>query len=146
MIYLAGAYFYSIWITINCDNWSRKLFDLYELEKYGNYEYTDEEDMEEMEEFIPGGKHIKHYILLIVGINTVVSIFIEWFVMQLVNRCYERNQINQYKREIENYKLLKQNPNPKEEIKDVEIYKYHRVYYDDRRQARNQLKKNNKNL
>ena len=48
MIYLAGAYFYSIWITINCDSWSKDLFDLYDLEKRGDTD--DEEEGEEGEE------------------------------------------------------------------------------------------------
>ena len=78
MIYLAGDYFYSIWITINCDNWSRTLFNLYELEKYGDYDYVDEEvDMEEREDFIPGEKYINHCMLLLVGINISVGIFTE---------------------------------------------------------------------
>ena len=137
MIYLAGAYFYSIWITINCDSWSKKLFKLYDLEKRG-IDYDDEEveeGEEEENDLIEGGKKIKYWILLIVGINTVVNIFIEWFVMKLVNNCYERNQIRQYKKEIEEHKLYEQNPTSEEEVKDVLIYKYHRVYYDDRRKA-----------
>ena len=137
MIYLAGAYFYSIWITINCDNWSKNLFDLYDLENYGNTEYIDEYE----ENIIPGGKNIKYFILLIAGINTIVNIVIEWVVMQLVNECYEKNQIKQYKKEIENNKLSKQKRNKYDEIKDVEIYKYHRVYYDDRRKIRKDIKR-----
>ena len=181
MIYLAGVYFYSIWITINCDSWSRDLFDLYKLEYYGDDDEEEEEEEENEEEndeqnedelgdneeedelkeneeelkyieeeeegdnngededddLIPGGKKIKYWILLIAGINTIINIFFEWVIMKLINNCYEINQIKRYKREIENYKLLKQNPNSNpEEIKDVEIYKYHRVYYYDRRQAR----------
>ena len=185
MIYLAAIYFYSIWITINCDSWSRDLFDLYKLEYYGddeeegeeeeNEEEDDEEETGENEEedriteeeelgdiiedeggkggnntgdgdeddesdLIPGGKHIKYYLLLIVGINTIINIFFEWVIMKAINNCYEMRQIQRYKREIDNYKLLKQNPNYNGEIKDVEIYKYHRVYYYDRRQARKQNK------
>ena len=44
MIYLAGAYFYSIWITINCDNWSKKLFGLYDLELRGDVDDEEEEE------------------------------------------------------------------------------------------------------
>ena len=50
MIYLAGAYFYSIWITINCDSWSKKLFDLYDLELRGDVEDEEEDEEEEAEE------------------------------------------------------------------------------------------------
>ena len=46
LIYLAGAYFYSIWITIHCDNWSKKLFKLYDLEQRGYYEEEEEENAE----------------------------------------------------------------------------------------------------
>ena len=186
MIYLAAIYFYSIWITINCDSWSRDLFNLYKLEYYGGEEEEGEEEEEEDEEeneekgdneeeedglkeeedlgeiiegeegkngtnkigdeededdLIPGGKNIKYYLLLIAGINTIINIFIEWVIMRSINYCYEIRQIQRYKREIENYKLLKQDPNINpEDIKDVEIYKYQRVYYYDRRQA-NKLKK-----
>ena len=175
MIYLAGAYFYTIWITINCDSWSKDLFDLYDLEKRGDMEEEEEEEEEEGEEdeeeeeenleeeenndetekgqneeelneeeeegvnedneddIIPGGKNMKYYILLIGGINTIINIVFEWVIMKMINHCYEINQIRRYKREIENYKIAKQNPNPTEEIKEVEIYKYQRVYYYDRR-------------
>ena len=162
MIYLAGAYFYSIWITINCDSWSKKLFKLYDLEKRGDTEDEEEEEnnenqggeneggedqIEEEEEeeeeegegeeddIIPGGKKMKYWILLIAGINTIVNIIFEWVFMKLINNCYERSLIRQYKKEIEDYKLRRQNPNSNEEIKDVEIYKYQRVYYYDRRKA-----------
>lgn len=47
MIYLAGAYFYCIWITINCDSWSKDLFDIYDLEQRGNSDDEEEEDEEE---------------------------------------------------------------------------------------------------
>ena len=43
--YLVLIYFYSIWITINCDDWSAKLFLLYDLQYRGE---SDEEE-EEME-------------------------------------------------------------------------------------------------
>ena len=70
---------------------------------------------------------------MIGGINTIVNIVFEWVFMKLINYCYEINQIKRYKREIENYKIAKQSPIPTEEIKEVEIYKYQRVYYYDRR-------------
>ena len=47
MIYLAGVLFYSIWITINCDDWSKDLFDLYDLEKKGEVPEEEEEENEE---------------------------------------------------------------------------------------------------
>ena len=169
MIYLAGAYFYCIWITINCDHWSKKLFKLHDLEIQGEIEEEeedtknggddegdgeeengeeeeendneeeeeggDEEEKKEGEKLIPNGKHIKYYILLIAGINTIINIAFEWIAMKLINYCYEIRQIKRYKREIEEYEFKKKNPVPGEEIKDVEIYKYQRVYFYDRREA-----------
>ena len=55
--------------------------------------------------------------------------------MKLINRCYELREIRNYKKEIEEYELQKTNPQTNGEIKEVEMYKYHRVYYYDRREA-----------
>ena len=168
MIYLAGAYFYSIWITIHCDSWSKKLFDLYDLEQRGDVEEEEEEEEVEEEEgevetetneeeaneseaeeeeeevvvdeddgIIPGGKNMKYYILIIAGVNTVINIIFEWIFMRLINNCYENRQIRQYKQEIENEKMLREGNRDKTEIKDVQIYKYQRVYYYDRRMRMN---------
>ncbi len=165
MIYLAGAYFYSIWITIHCDSWSKKLFDLYDLEQRGDVEEEEEEEggnneepenenedenaeeeenneteEEEVNEednedddIIPGGKNMKYYILIMAGVNTVVNIIFEWFIMRLINYCYENMQIKKFKKEIELEKAMKQKNADDPEIKDVQIYKYQRVYYYERR-------------
>ena len=170
MIYLAGAYFYSIWITINCDNWSKKLFKLWDLEQRGDVEDDEEEEEEEEEDegedeeeeenaeensesgeeeeeneednieddgIIPGGKNMKYYILIIAGVNTVVNIVFEWVFMRLINYCYENRQIRNFKKEIANEKMLKQNSPDNAEIKDVNIYKHQRVYFYDRRKRMN---------
>ena len=76
---------------------------------------------------------MKYYILIMAGVNTVVNIVFEWVIMRLINNCYENMQIKKYKKEIENEKMLKESNKDEEEIKDVEIYKYQRVYYYDRR-------------
>ena len=165
MIYLAGAYFYSIWITIHCDSWSKKLFDLYDLEQRGDVEEEEEEEGGNNEEpenenedenaeeeenneteeeevnkednedddIIPGGKNMKYYILIMAGVNTVVNIIFEWFIMRLINYCYENMQIKKFKKEIELEKAMKQKNADDPEIKDVQIYKYQRVYYYERR-------------
>jgi hypothetical protein len=170
MIYLAGAYFYSIWITIHCDSWSKKLFDLYDLEQRDDVEEEEEEGEEEEEEvvetdttdeetneseaeaeeeeeevvveeddgIIPGGTNMKYYILIMAGVNTVINIVFEWVIMRLINYCYENRQIQQYRKEIENEKMLRESNKDETEIKDVEIYKYQRVYYYDRRKRMNQ--------
>ena len=161
MIYLAGAYFYSIWITINCDSWSKDLFDLYDLELRGDVEEEEEEEEgenendeeeeevggldeeeekdtdfesdEEGDDIIEGGDNMKYYILIMAGVNTVVNIIFEWIFMRLINNCYENRQIKNYKKEIDNELILKQNKVQSTDIKDVQIYKYQRVYYYDRR-------------
>ena len=57
--------------------------------------------------------------------------------MRLINNCYENRQIRQYKQEIENEKMLRERNRDETEIKDVQIYKYQRVYYYDRRMRMN---------
>ena len=164
MIYLAGVYFYSIWITINCDSWSKKLFKLYNLEERGDVEEEEEEgededddgegedndkeeeetdtafgasdEEDETDDIIPGGKNMKYYILIMAGVNTVVNILFEWVIMRLINYCYESLLIRKYRKEIENEITMKHNKIDNNEVKDVQIYKYQRVYYHDRRKNR----------
>ena len=69
--------------------------------------------------------------------NTVVNIVFEWVFMRLINYCYENRQIRNFKKEIANEKMLKQNSPDKTEIKDVKIYKHQRVYFYDRRKRMN---------
>ena len=133
MLYLIIVLFYSIWITINCDGWSKNLFDLYDLEKKG--EETEGEG-EKGEDLIKGGENMKYYLLLIIGINCIVHITIEWGVMKLIRYCYEESLIKKYKKEIVEEKVNQRNPDFNN--KEVSIYKYQRVYYYDRRK---QMKK-----
>ena len=126
-IYLTGTYFYIIWITINCDSWSRKIFNLYKLEKKNIYE-NDEE--------IKEGKKIKYFVFLIVLINTFCSIFFEWVIMRFIRKCYENKIIENHRKEIFKNKNEQKN---NDKIKDVKIYKYNKVYWYDKR-----LKKRNK--
>ena len=162
MIYLVLIYFYSIWITINCDDWSANLFLIYDLKYRGEDDYDDEEEgeneddggrlrnLQENEEneeeeedsnIIPGGDKMKYYILLIIGINMIVNIVIEWFVMKLVRNCYENKLIKNYKREVEEERIIeaKNKVNNKEidlNEKEVQIFKYQRIYYYDRRKRK----------
>ena len=54
--------------------------------------------------------------------------------MILVRRFYEKNEIKNFKREIQEEKEKNERQNEEvNEIEDVEIYKYNRVYYYDRR-------------
>ena len=168
MIYLLLVYFYSIWITINCDDWSSNLFSLYDLKYRGDVDLDDENEAEEEKEeeegkeeeekekeeeeidehggIIPGGDKMKYYILLIVGINMIVNIVFEWVVMKLVNRCYSKKVIKDYKKDVETEKLIEaQNKANKKEFefndKEVKIFKYQRIYFYDRRKN-NKMKKN----
>ena len=165
MIYLALIYFYSIWITINCDDWSKKLFGLYDLKYRGDYEEEEEEgegegedaggegaaeEEEEYDDIIPGGKNMKYYILLIVGINMVVNIIFEWFVMKFVNYLYAKKVIRDYKKEVEKEKLIEaqqkaENKEYEPNNKEVQIFKYQRIYFYDRRKRNQKKIKENKN-
>ena len=169
MIYLIVVLFYSIWITINCDNWSKNLFGLFDLEKVGDIEEEEEggdeggedtsddtsedasdddgeeEEEEETasgEELIEGGDKMKYYILIIIGVNAVVNLIIEWVIMKFVRCCYEERQIRNYKKEILEEKMrLGSQDNNTTKKKEVSIYKYQRVYYYDRRKKMEKLEK-----
>jgi hypothetical protein len=163
MIYLALIYFYSIWITINCDDWSMKLFGLYDLKYRGEEEEEEEEEggdggdgageedeEEEYDDIIPGGKNMKYYVLLICGINMVVNIFFEWFIMKYVNKLYAKKVIRDYKKEVEKEKLIdaQQKADNKEyepNNKEVQIFKYQRIYFYDRRKRNKKKNQENKN-
>ena len=161
MIYLVLVYFYSIWITINCDNWSADLFLIYDLKYKGDLEEEEEEEESgegrlrilegEESDIIPGGDKMKYYVLLIIGINMIVNIFIEWFVMKFVNNYYENRLIKKYKNEIEEEKIVDaknkaENKETEPNKKEVKIYKYQRIYYHDRRKRlEKRMKENNNN-
>ena len=170
MIYLVLVYFYSIWITINCDDWSKKAFNLYDLEYRGEYEEEEEEadgaddgdatggasgdagevDEEEYDDIIPGGKNMKYYILLIAGINMIISIVFEWFVMKFVNHLYAKKVIRDYKKEVEKEKLIEaqhkaENKEHEPNNKEVQIFKYQRIYFYDRRKRNEKKIAENKN-
>ena len=164
MIYLVLVFFYSIWITINCDAWSAKLFSIYDLKYKGDTEDEEgeegedserrlegEEEEEEGEELIEGGEKMKYYLLLIIGINMIVNIVIEWVVMKLVRNCYENKLIKDYKKEVEEEQLIEAqnniNSSENENVineKEVQIFKYHRIYYYDRRIKMNKKNKEKK--
>ena len=174
MIYLILIYFYSIWITINCDDWSAKLFLIYDLKYWGDSGEEEEEEEiegdnedqgenpdddednldenedgdEEDSDIIPGGDKMKYYVLLIIGINMIVNIFIEWFVMKYINFCYSNKLIKDYKREVEEEKIVEaknkaENKETAPNDKEVQIFKYQRIYYYDRRRKnKNRMKEN----
>ena len=188
MIYLALIYFYSIMITINCDDWSAKLFGIYDLKFMGSYseikneeeigeeedseEWSEEEDaiprdnwgdaqdneisfggekeIEEYNDIVWEGKKMKYFILLIAGINMIVNIFFEWFVMKFVNYLYAKKVIKDYKKEVEEEKLLEaqykvENKEYEPNNKEVQIFKYQRIYFYDRRKNNAKIIAENKN-
>jgi hypothetical protein len=54
---------------------------------------------------------MKYYVLLIIGINMIVNIFFEWVIMKFVNNCYGEKLIRDYKREVEEEKIVDRNKN-----------------------------------
>ena len=113
MGYLILIFFYSIWITINCDDWSLDLFTL--------FEFSDE--------------NFKYYLFLVICINFVVSIFCEWVLMGFVRTCWENKTISDYKKKVEKYRV---NPDNEEEYS---ICEYQRVFYHERRKEMEKKKK-----
>jgi len=126
MIYLVGIYFYCIWITINCDSWSKDIFNLHDLEK---------KELDNEEDIIKGGKNMKYYIFIIAVINTLANNLFEWVFMNFVRKFYEKNEIKNFKMQIKNEKIRKER-NEQNINEEVQIYKYNRVYYYDRRKEK----------
>ena len=92
---------------------------------------------------------MKYYVLLIVGINMFVNIFVEWVIMRLINNCYENKLIKDYKKEVEEEKLIEaqyksKNEGNKFNEKEVQIYKYQRIYYYERRKRNAKKEKEKK--
>ena len=105
---------------------------------------------DEDSDIIPGGDKMKYYLFLIIGINMIINIFIEWFVMKYVNICYENKLIKNYKKEIEEEKIIDaknkaENKESEPNNKEVQIFKYQRIYYYDRRKKNKKRMKENKN-
>ena len=138
MVYLLIIICYSIWITINCDDWSKRLFNLYDLEKYNENEDNKQNNkyIKIKEKLIKGGDKIKYYLFLIIIICCIIHIFFEWVIMKFIRNLYEKKLLKKYRTEI----LKEQSSIANREItnnmkidNEVPIYKYQRVYYDDRR-------------
>ena len=174
VVYLIITYSYSIWITINCDKWSKKLFGLFDLEEReredkeeeekeeeeeneeeendeeenneeeeinGEEENNEEEEnieVETEEETIPGGKNIKYFLLLIIAINTIITVAFEWYAIKLINYFYDNSKIKSYKAQIIYEKKIKQSKNQTIKEKEVKLHKYQKIYYYDRRNAQKQ--------
>ena len=122
VVYYFLMIIYMSWFTINCDEFSRSIFMLYDFDlnytRYDNKTYNP--------------KMFKYILFLIVVINFVISFFFERLLINFIEIIWNKNRIKQYKKEInkekENY-ILKGN----EYFGDVPLFKYHDVFYYDRR-------------
>jgi cation-transporting ATPase 13A3/4/5 len=115
MIYLILVFFYSIWITINCDSWSKNLFGLYTFPK----------------------KNFKYYLFIVICVNFVISIFCEWVIMGFVRTCWEGVEIRRYRNEV---KKSENDPDY-----EYNLCHYHRIYYYDRREKMKEDSENKNN-
>jgi len=125
LLYLVFAIGYSIWITLFCDSVSKELFLLFDFEN------DPEEPYERGDSY-----KIKYLLILIVALNSIISIAFEWIFIKILGNWWERRNIRKYIEEIEQ----KKNDDLLED--EIEIYKYQRVYYHNRRHGI--MKKRNK--
>ena len=100
VLYLISVCGYTTWVVLHCDSFSQWLFTLYSFE-----------DID---------KGFKYWLFLVICVNGVVSVLVEWVVMKGVRKCWERYVVNKYKKRIK-------------EREDVGIYEIQRVFYWDRR-------------
>ena len=105
MIYLVLIYFYSIWITVYCDDWSRNLFTLTEFE-HKNFEF---------------------YLFAVCCVNFVVSIAAEWGILACVRTCWENRTIKKYMKNVRDHIA------DPEKNKEFSIFEYQRVLFANRR-------------
>ena len=100
VLYLVIVGGYTTWVVLRCDSFSQWLFTLYSFE-----------DID---------KGFKYWLYLVICVNGVVSVFVEWVVMNGVRKCWERYVVKKYKKRIK-------------EGEEVGIYEIQRVFYWDRR-------------
>ena len=133
VLYLVLSIGYSIWITLFCDSISKDLFLLFDFEKDSEQEYARNDSYK-----------IKYILILIIVLNCIISIAFEWICIRILANWWERRNIRKYKEEIEE----KKNDDLLED--EIEIFKYQRVYYHNRRHGimkkRNKIIINNSNV
>ena len=122
IIYYFLIIIYMSWYTINCDSFSRTIFMLYDFDlnysRYDNKTYSP--------------NMFKYLLYLIVVTNFLISFFYERLFINFIENIWNKNKIKKYKKEINTEKeniMLKGN----EYFGDVPLFKYHEVYYHDRR-------------
>ena len=132
ILYLILSLGYSVWITLFCDNISKNLFLLFDFENDPEDEYERKDRYK-----------IKYLLILIIVLNSVISITFEWVFIRILSNWWERRNINKYMEEIE----AKRNNDELED--EIEIFKYQRVYYHKKRHGymkernKKNIKKNN---
>ena len=135
VIYYIVLIFFMSWITINCDDISRHIFMLYDFDKY----YT----RYESNSISP--RMFKYILYSIVIINFNISFIFERVCVKFIEIFWYKNNIKKYKNEINlinEKKILNEN-----ESDEIELFKYHDVYYYDRRHGEREglpKKKSNK--
>ena len=133
VLYLVLSIGYSIWITLFCDSISKDLFLLFDFENDPEEDYARKDSYK-----------IKYLLILIIGLNCVVSIVFEWVFIRILSDWWERKNIRKYMKEIE------EKSNNDELESDIAIFKYQRVYYHKRRYGvmknRNKININNNNV
>ena len=119
ILYFFLGIFYTIWITINCDQWSKKIFDIFDFQE--DYEdYDKDVDSETFNNF-------KYYLLAICIINMLVTIFYEWVVVRYFEKLWLEKKREKDINKINDCEKKKNNGN------EIAISKYVRAYYYQRR-------------
>ena len=119
IIYFFIGIFYTTWLTINCDRWSKKMFNI--------FDFT--EDYEEDNKDIDSGifNNFKYYLLAICLINMFVTIFYEWGIVRYLELLWLKKKRENDLNQINDCEKKKNQEN------EIEISKYVRVYYYQRR-------------
>ena len=133
IIYYLILIIYSIWITLNCDKFSRKIFMLYDFE-------SNEKRYENKDANV---KMFKYILFIIVLMNSVINIVFERVIVKFIEIFWSKNKIKKYKKEIQ--KAKENNLLNNEGYYEEPLFKYQDVYYYDRRYFDEEEKIKNKN-
>ena len=119
VIYYIVLISYSIWITINCDTYSRQVFMIFDFDSHKN-RYKNSNVSASM---------FKYILFIIVLISSFSSIFYEKFIVKCLEKFWHNNTIKKYKKEINKIaenRLIGLN-------EEQPIFKYQEVFFYDRR-------------
>ena len=131
VIYYIALISYSIWFTLNCDKFSRKVFMLYDFESHS----------ERYEKKFISIIIFKYILFSIVVINSILGIVTERVLVKYIQIYWNRNNIKKYKKEINKESNLL---NLNEFCAEIPLSKYQEVYFYERRHEKG-LKSANKN-